>query len=193
MSFIEWAVPTAEAEEGFAEDLAELGFVMNASRLWAHQPALQRQIFGLLGELVREHGLSFRERGILVTACVSALGDSYCSVAWGTKLSTVSGAETAASVLRGDDTHLSPAEHALADWARKVARDPNNTTATDVRSLRAAGWSDPQIFGITAFVALRIAFSTINDALGSRPDAGYRSLAPQPVLAAITYGRPLEP
>jgi hypothetical protein len=31
-------------------------------------------------------GLSFRQRGILVTAAASALGDSYCSLAWGGKL-----------------------------------------------------------------------------------------------------------
>lgn len=190
MSLIEWPVPSPEAEASFAEDVEELGFVMNASRLWAHQPQLHRQLFEMLGELAREHGLTFRQRAILVMACASTLGDSYCSVAWGTKLAA--DAEAAAGVLRGDDKGLSPAEHALAEWARKIARDPNSTDAADVRSLRDIGWTDHQIFGITAFVALRMAFSTINDALGARPDAGYRSLAPQSVLEAITYGRPID-
>jgi uncharacterized peroxidase-related enzyme len=192
MSLIEWPVPDAAAEETFAEDLEDLGFVMNASRLWAYQPALQRQIFGLLSNLVHQHGLTFRQRGILVAACASALGDSYCSVAWGTKLAATADAETAASVLRGDDTGLSPAEHTLANWARKITRDPNSTTSEDINQLHTAGWTDPQIFGITAFTALRIAFSTINDALGAQPDAAYRRLAPRLVLQAITYGRPLD-
>ena len=191
MSHLGWPEPTADAQRHFDEDLAELGFVMNASRLWAYQPVLQQEIFGLLGRIVQEHGLTFRQRGILVTACASALGDSYCSVAWGTKLAGVADEELAAAVLRGDDTGLTPAEHALADWARKVARDPNGTTRADVTSLRDAGWTDRQIFGITVFVALRITFSTVNDALGARPDADYRKLAPTAVLDAITYGRPL--
>lgn len=192
MTLIEWPTPDASAEETFAEDQAELGFVMNASRLWAYQPDLHRHLFGMLSNLVNQHGLTFRERGILVAACASTLGDSYCSVAWGTKLAGVTDAHTAAGVLRGDDPGLSPAEHTLAEWARKLARDPNSTTPTDIQSLHEAGWTDAQIFGITAFVALRIAFSTINDALGAQPDAGYRTVAPRPVLDAITYGRPLE-
>ena len=40
-------------------------------------------------------------------------------------------------------------------------------------------------------VALRLAFSTVNDALGARPDAAYRSAAPAAVLAAVTFGRPI--
>jgi len=46
-------------------------------------------------------GLSFRQRGILVTAAASALGDSYCLLAWGGKLGTASDAATAAGVLNG--------------------------------------------------------------------------------------------
>ena len=59
----------------------------------------------------------------------------------------------------------------MAAWARKVARDPNATTPADIQALRDAGLDDGQIFAITAFVALRLAFSTINDALGAQPDA----------------------
>ena len=47
------------------------------------------------------------------------------------------------------------------------ARDPNSTTAADVQSLRDAGFDDGQIFAISVFVALRIAFSIVNDALGA--------------------------
>jgi alkylhydroperoxidase family enzyme len=177
----------------FDDDLAELGFIMNASRLWAYQPQWQEQIFGILGSIVREHGLTFRQRGILVAACASTLGDSYCSVAWGTKLAAATDPDLAAAVLRGDDHGLTPAEHALATWARQVTQDPNATTLADVDDLRTAGWTDPQIFGITVFTALRIAFSTVNDALGAHPDANYRTLAPAPVLTTVTFGRPIQP
>jgi hypothetical protein len=42
------------------------------------------------------------------------------------------------------------------------------------------------------FVALRLAFSTVNDALGVLPDAALRSTAPRVVLDAVTVGRPIE-
>jgi hypothetical protein len=41
------------------------------------------------------------------------------------------------------------------------------------------------------FVALRLAFSTINDALGVLPDAALRTTAPEAVRDAVSYGRPI--
>jgi alkylhydroperoxidase family enzyme len=94
-------------------------------------------------------------------------------------------------VLTGSDQGLSADERALARWARRVARDPNATTAADVAELRDAGFTDAQIFAITVFVGLRIGFSTINDALGLRPDARLGSDPPREVVAAVTFGRPI--
>jgi uncharacterized peroxidase-related enzyme len=192
LGFLAEHVPDAEAQRIFDEDVAELGYVMNVSRLWAYQPATLNHLFDLMGETYATEELSFRQRGILVIACASTLGDAYCSLAWGTKLASKSDAETAAGILRGDDDRLSPDEHAMAQWARKVARDPNSTTAADVQALRDAGYSDAQIFAITAYVALRLAFSTINDALGARPDSAFRTRAPEAVIDAVSYGRPMD-
>jgi alkylhydroperoxidase family enzyme len=190
--WLEVPEPAAGAQRLFDEDVAELGYVMNASRMWARQPETFFGLFELMQRNVDTHGLDPRQRGILVTACASTLGDAYCSLAWGGKLSRTADADTAAGVLRGDDEGLTAAERALAGWARKVTRDPNHTSRADVQELRDAGYSDDQIFGITVFVALRIAFSTINDALGARPDAVYRTTAPDAVLDAVTFGRPID-
>jgi alkylhydroperoxidase family enzyme len=184
--------PTAEARRLFDDDLAEVGYVTNGSRLWAHRPEAYERLSKLWQDTAAAHGLDVRQRGILVAACASTLGDSYCSLAWGCKLAGASDAETAAAVLRGDDTGLSAGERTMAAWARKVARDPNHTSAADVRELRDAGFGDAQIFSITLFVALRLAFSTVNDALGARPDAAFRSAAPEAVRHAVTYGRPID-
>jgi alkylhydroperoxidase family enzyme len=134
--------------------------------------------------------MTFRQRGILVTAAASAFGDSYCSLAWGGKLSQAGDAATAAGVLSGSDAGLTAQEQAMAAWARKVATVPNATTPADVEALREAGLDDGQIFAITAFVALRLAFSTVNDALGAQPDAQLAASLPAEVRAAVTYGRP---
>lgn len=183
---------TVEAQRLFDEDTAELGYVMNVSRLWAYQPATLTGLFTLLGQANSTDRLSLRQRSILVTACASAFGDSYCSLAWGSKLAKASDAQTAARVLEGVDDGLSSSERAMAAWARKVARDPNGTTAVDVQALRDAGFRDSQIFTMTVFVALRLAFSTVNDALGLRPDAALRATAPALVRDAVTFGRPID-
>ena len=162
----------------------------NVSRLWAHQPDTVKQLFELMSQAFRASGLSFRQRGILVTAAASALGDSYCSLAWGGKLAKASDATLAAGVLTADDTGLTDQEKALADWARKVAKDPNGTTPADIAALRGCGLDDGQIFAVTTFVALRLAFSTINDSLGAQPDAQLARSLPEEVREAVTYGRP---
>ena len=190
-SFLQEPPASPQVQALYDEDLADGGFVWNVSRLWAHQPDTVQHLFELMSEAFRPSGLSFRQRGILVTATASALGDSYCSMAWGGKLSEASDAAVAAGVLTGSDAGLTDQEKAMASWARKVARDPNATTPADIQALRDAGLDDGQIFAVTAFVALRLAFSTINDSLGAQPDAELAQSLPPEVRAAVTYGRPV--
>jgi len=189
--FLDPPVQTPGSQELYDADLAEIGFVMNASRLWAYEPDTVQSLFGLMKDASVAGGLDQRQRGILVAATASTLHDSYCSVAWGSKLAHRADPETAAGVLRGDDSSLTPAEHTMAQWARMITEQPGCTRESDVESLREAGFTDRQIFGITTFVALRIAFSTVNAALGAIPDATFRTSAPPEVLSAITYGRPI--
>ncbi len=188
-------VPHAEVSDAarslFDEDVEELGFVMNASRLWAYRPEAMNRLFELMAEVTSVRPFTLAERGILVTACASAFGDSYCSLAWGTKLAEVSSPRLAAGILRGEDDGLTATEQAMAAWARHVARDPNSTAAGDVAKLREVGFSDADIFAMTVFVALRIAFSTVNDALGVNPDVEFRAQAPAAVLHAVDFGRPI--
>ena len=190
-SFLPEPPVSAEMQALFDEDREEDGYVGNATRLWAHQPGTFRQLFDLMSEAFEPSGLNVRQRGILVTAAASALGDSYCSLAWGGKLGHASDAAVAAGVLNGSDAGLTDQEKAMAAWARKVARDPNATTPADIQALRDTGLDDGQIFAITAFVALRLAFSTINDSLGAQPDAQLAQSLPPEVREAVTYGRPV--
>jgi uncharacterized peroxidase-related enzyme len=184
--------PTTPATEAlFDDDVDDVGYVMNATRVWAHQPATMTGLFHLIRGVNAEVGFSLRERGILVAATAASLGDSYCSLAWGTKLGKEAGSDLAAAVIRGTDEGLTPREHAMAVWARAVATDPNGTTAADVQALRDAGFDDPRVFAMTTFVALRIAFSTVNDALGAAPDSGLRRTASAEVQDAVTFGRPV--
>ena len=126
---------------------------------------------------------------MLVTAAASALGDAYCSLAWGKKLAEASSPEVAATVIEGETEGLPDDERALAQWARLVARDPNAVTEADVDALRRAGFGDDQIFALTMFVSLRLAFATVNDALGASPDRELSDDVPDAVRAAVTFGR----
>ena len=57
--------------------------------------------------------------------------------------------------------------------------------------LRDTGFSDREIFEATAWTAFRMAFSTINGALGATPDPQLAEKAPRLVREAVTFGRPV--
>jgi uncharacterized peroxidase-related enzyme len=183
--------PRSEATERiYQESEQSEGFVMNLARAWAWRPGIFQGFAQLRAQLMQETSLSKRELAVLVCATASQLGDSYCSLAWGRTLAREADAAAAAAILEGTDAAtLTPRDRALAQWARKVVRDPNGTGAADIEALRAAGLGEQEIFDATVFVGFRLAFSAVNDALGVAPDADLaRQVAPE-VRKAVAFGR----
>jgi len=191
VSFLAEPPVSADVQRIFDNDVNGLGYVMNVTRLWAQDPVALDKLSELMGHVTDSGSLTHRQRAIIITSCASTLGDSYCALAWGKRLADDAGADVAASVLSGDDSPLDDAERALARWARQVARQPSATTAGDVQNLRAAGFDDAQIFAITLYAALRVAFSVVNDALGSLPDRQLLDEVPAEVRNVVDFGRPI--
>jgi uncharacterized peroxidase-related enzyme len=174
----------------YAADRSGQGYVAHLTRVWAHSPEALSALSYVLKQATTIAGIDARTRALLVTACAASIRDSYCSLAFGSQLAREAGDDAAAAVIGGRDAALSPEERALARWARRVSRDPSATTEEDIDALRALGYDDRQIFAITLFIALRLAFSTVNDALGASPDAELAERVPAAVLSAVTFGRP---
>lgn len=174
----------------YQADMDKRGFVMNYNRAWGWRPDVAEAFLALRGLVTSNSSLSPREQAVLTCAMASTLGDSYCSLAWGKMLAAASDPSTAAAVLSASSSALlTPREAALAAWARQVADDPNSTTPRDLDALRVAGCSEKDILEATVFVAFRLAFSTVNDALGVKPDRQIAEGAPAEVRNSVTYGR----
>ena len=185
------APPTsAAAQRLFDDDLRGQGYIANVSRLWAQLPEALNGLSDLMGLATREGGLSLEQRAVLVTAAASALGDAYCSLAWGKKLAEAASPDTAAAVIRGGAEGLDDVGRALAEWARLVTTAPNAIAAPDVQRLRDVGFDDSQILALTLYAALRYAFAMVNDSLGAVPDAELWASVPDAVRSAVTFGRP---
>ena len=169
---------------------ASEGYVSNHTRLWSWRIDLDEEFRRLRSGILSSSTLTEREFAVLVTSTASELGDSYCSLAWGPRLASLTDEETATRVLGGGSSEgLLEREAALGEWARQIVRDPNSTTERDVQRLRETGLGEREIFEATAFVAFRLAFSTVNDALGAVPDDELTEAAPEAVRAAVTFGR----
>ena len=188
--FIAAPVDSVATAKVYASSAKSQGFVMNLTRAWAWRPDVFDGFASLRSQLTNESSLSKRELAVMVCAGAAELGDSYCSLAWGRTLAHEADPATAAAVITDSPAEgLSERERALAAWARKVVANPNATTASDVDSLRKAGLGDREVFEATVFVAFRLAFSTVNDALGVSPDRQLAEQVPAEVGAAVSYGR----
>ena len=145
----------------YEDDLASDGYINNSTRVWCWRPDVLASFQTLRAGLRDSSDLSGREVAAMVAATAAAPGDPYCSLAWGARLAELSDEATAARVLQGDPSGLSSREAALARWSRQVVLDSNAPTQADVDHLRDVGFSDREIFEATAFIAFRLAFSTI--------------------------------
>jgi uncharacterized peroxidase-related enzyme len=189
--FLEEPPDSADAAAVYDGTRESDGYVANFLRVWCWRPDLYKQFVDLRLGLMGSTTLSDREQAIAVAATVSTMGDSYCSLAWGSKLAKLAGDETAAGILEGElPGELSEREAALAEWCRAVVHDPMTTTPAQVASLRDAGFADREVFEATMLLSLRVAFSLVNDALGAQPDRQLAERAPAPVRQAVTFGRP---
>lgn len=188
--FLRHPPSTPAAERLYQSDRDTAGYVMNLSRAWAWRPDISEGFSMLRRALTSRSSLTPREIAVIVCATAGSLGDAYCGLAWGSRLATEVDPATAAAVLTSADSPgLTARERALASWARMLVKDPNATTASDVAELRAAGLSDGEVFEATALAAFRLAFSTINDALGVVPDVQIALAAPASVRQAVCFGR----
>src|SRR5882762_1183900 len=131
---------TAEASAFLEKDRAATGYVMNLERAWAWRPDVAEAFVALRKQLTDLSGLAPREIALLVCSTARVLGDSYCSLAWGSRFAQMGGPTLAAEILRGAGADaLSAREKALQTWAEQVVQDPNGATRPQIDALRAAG------------------------------------------------------
>jgi uncharacterized peroxidase-related enzyme len=69
---------------------------------------------------------------------------------------------------------LTPRHHALAEFASKLTLHPADTDPTLMGGLRAAGFSEEEIFEAIQIVAIYNSNNRINNALGMQPNAEAR-------------------
>jgi uncharacterized peroxidase-related enzyme len=191
--FIGFPPANDAVEKLHQSDVQQLGFVMNLTRVWSWRPEMLEAFSALRGTLTAASSLTARELAVIVCASASSLGDSYCALAWGRKLAVMADEGVAKAVLMdGWNESMTDRERALSAWARQVVMDPNGSTQRQVDALRRAGLDDREIFEATLFASLRLAFSTVNDALGVAPDWQVAEAAPEEVRKAVRFGRPAE-
>lgn len=156
------------------------GFVPNVFLAFARRPAEFRAFFAFHDALMdSDEGLSKAERELIVVATSARNACLYCVVAHGAILRI-----RAKNPLLADQVATNPAKADLSDrerhiveFALKVAGDSANVTDDDLAGMRAAGFSDDEIWDIGAITALFALSNRYANFAGIRPNDEFYGMA----------------
>ncbi|MFI5627694.1 hypothetical protein ACIA03_29825 [Nocardioides sp. NPDC051685] len=148
------------------DDLADDGYVWDLTRAWAHQQETKDQLVGLIEASADAARLTPRDKAVIALAQAAAVRGSDRAVARSERPTHRADLLPAITALTASGTPFSGREQALAAWARTTGR----STPQDIQRLRDAGFQEPQIVALTVYAGLSMALSSIDSALGARPD-----------------------
>ena len=193
MTFIDTIPPDQAGEDLQAFYRAQQGsldYLPNYARLFGHRPGVMAAWAELQRELKRH--LDQRAYSLISLAAALATGSSCCALAYGQRLLKAGfSSEDLIAVVLGEGTDaLTTAERCMVELAGKVAAAPASVRREDIDALRAAGFTDPEIFDVVAAAAGRSFFARVPEALGAQPDAALGEMAAA-LRDLLLVGRPL--
>jgi uncharacterized peroxidase-related enzyme len=166
------------------------GYLPNYARIFGHRPALMTPLVALQDSI--RSPLSERLYALVTLAAARATGSSYCSLAFARRLLRhMSQADLVQVLTAPAEAPITDGERTAMALAEQVARDASGVGQAHIASMRAAGFSDTDIFDVVVAAAWRCFFARIPDALGALPDRALGQLDPT-LLELLLVGRPLE-
>ena len=193
MAFIR-EIPLAElsdkARELYEKDEAQLGYIPNYLKAFAHRPEVLSAWTQML-KAIRAN-VDQRRYELVTLAAAGALRSTYCMLAHSTALlrsRIFTEAEVGAIARDYRTAGLTPAEVAMMAFAEKVTREAHAVTAADLDELRRHGFADAEILDIVLTAAARCFFSKTLDGVGAEADPVFASLDVG-LRAVLAKGRP---
>ena len=160
----------------------------NYERAFGPRPAVYEAWQELNGAIKAQ--MDLRRYELATLAAARRLRSSYCCLAHGMVLAERFGEPVARIALNHRAAGLDEIDVAVMDLAEQVADDATSVSEADLRRLRDLGLSQEEVMDVILAAAARCFFSKTLDALGVRPDPGYRDLEPG-LREALVVGRPI--
>jgi uncharacterized peroxidase-related enzyme len=181
---------TGDVRAMYARIEAAVGYVPNYAKLFSHRPQVMATWAAFLGAI--RGNMDPRRYELVTLAAARALQCSYCMLAHGAILRRdFYSADQLTEITRDPAaSDLTPAEVAMMAFVDKLTRDATSITRADIRGLLDHGFTDAEIFDITAAASARCFFSKLLDALGAEADGAYDFLE-DPLKELLTPGRPM--
>lgn len=165
-----------ETRSYFALCAEKLGLVPNVLRAYAFDIAKLNAFTAMYNDLMLgPSGLSKLEREMIAVVVSSINRCWYCQVAHGAAVRQLSGDPTLgeAMVMNYRAAPLEARQRAMLDFATKLTEDSHRVEEADRANLRAAGFSDRDIWDIAAVAGFFNMSNRIASATGMEPNAAY--------------------
>ena len=174
----------ADIDARIAEVAEKSGFVPNVFTVLAERPALFRAFFHF-HDLVMDKetpALSKADRELIVVATSAANQCTYCVVAHGAILRIRDKDPEIADLVAVDwrKAPLDDRRRALLDYAVRLARTPEDVGPADAEPLRAAGFTDDDIWDIVAIVGFFALSNRLAQAFDIRPNPEFFTMGRDP-------------
>ncbi|HEV7609859.1 MAG TPA: carboxymuconolactone decarboxylase family protein [Steroidobacteraceae bacterium] len=192
MSFIN-IIPEADVGDDvramYDRQASHWGFLPNYAKVFCHRP----EIMGLWAALqlgLKRH-MDKRRFELITFAAAHTLRSTLCSLAHGKALTAFFSPEDVQAMARGASPRaLTDAEAAMMAFSRKVARGAYLVTSADVDELKKHGFTDGEVFDITAVVGARAFWTTVVEGLGVEAEPPLLELEAE-FRKTLTVGRPV--
>ena len=149
------------------------GFVPNVFLALAHRPDECRAFFAYHDALMeKDGGLTKAEREMIVVATSAANQCHYCVIAHGAILrirakNPVIADQIAVNYRKAD---ITPRQRAMLDFAMKVSQQANTVSEADFADMAGHGFSDDDIWDITAIAAFFALSNRLANVTAMRPN-----------------------
>jgi uncharacterized peroxidase-related enzyme len=171
---------TPAMEAYFAKCEEKLGFVPNVLKAYGFDMAKLEAFVAMYNDLMlAPSGLSKLEREMIAVAVSSHNRCYYCLVAHGAAVRQLSGDPVLGelTVMNYRAAPLSPRQRAMLDFAVKLTAEPWKVEDEDRAHLRAAGFTDRDIWDISAVAAFFNMSNRVASATDMRPNSVYHGQA----------------
>jgi uncharacterized peroxidase-related enzyme len=170
----------ADMEAYFQKCRDKIGYVPNVLRVYAHDLAKLKAFAAMYNDLMlAPSGLSKLEREMIAVAVSAVNRCYYCLASHGAAVRQLSGDPRLGEqlVMNYRVAPLDRRQRAMLDFAVKLTESPATVEEHDREGLRAAGFSDRDIFDITAVAAFYNMSNRVAAGTDMRPNAEYHASA----------------
>ena len=158
----------------------KLGFVPNVLTAYAWHSAKFEAFTAMYNDLMLANsGLSKLEREMIAVVVSSANHCYYCLTAHGAAVRQISGNPILGEqlVMNYRTAELEPKQRAMLDFAWELTKHPEEIDEPHRQALRDAGWSDREIWDISAVAAFFNMSNRMSAATDKQPNDEYHSIA----------------